>query len=355
MASNDEILERLGGPNPIPDLIEAFPDATLLVDTRGSVLVANAPARRLLATADRGGPVSYFLRAPDVLDAIGLAGKGVSGKVRYHERVPIDRWIEAHIAPLPNAERDGRRAVLVVLRDLTKSEQLERMRADFVANASHELKTPLASLAGCVETLIGPARDDPAARARFLGIMQTQAKRMSHLISDLLSLSRIELDEHIRPETKADLGDVTAQVIDSLRPMATEEAVDIVLENPEPVPIIGTREELARLVENLVENAIKYAAAGKRIAVSTTVESGGGERRAVLRVKDFGPGIAPEHLPRLTERFYRVDAGQSRARGGTGLGLAIVKHIVSRHRGTLAIESKPGDGTSVTVSFDLAA
>jgi two-component system phosphate regulon sensor histidine kinase PhoR len=349
--------ERKGQPSEQPAiqaLIEALPDAALLLDARGMVWLANAEARNLLAISETQRPISYFLRAPDVLDAIALAGKGQPGRVRYHERVPFDRWIEAHTAPLPVDNGETRGSVLVVLRDLTKAEQLERMRADFVANASHELRTPLATLSGFIETLQGPARDDAAARERFLVIMQTQANRMSRLISDLLSLSRIELDEHVRPETKADLGEITAQVVDSLRPMAEEEDVTIIFDRPGPVPVIGARDELARVVENLVENAIKYAASGKRIAVGAAVERIADKPQAVLRVRDFGPGIAPEHLPRLTERFYRVNVGESRAKGGTGLGLAIVKHIVSRHRGTLQIASTQGEGATFTVRFDLA-
>ncbi len=333
-------------------VIEAFPDATLQIEPPDTVCFANAEARRLLGLTRTTGPLSYFLRAPEVLDAIVLASGGETQKVRFHERVPSDRWIEVHVAPLRSARRNG--AVLVVLRDLTQAERIERMRADFVANASHELRTPLASLLGFIETLQGPARDDPVARGRFLGIMRAQAERMSRLINDLLSLSRIELDEHVRPTAQVDLGDVVGQVVDGLCPMAQEQGVEIAFRRPERAPVIGARDELARLAENLVQNAIKYGATGKRIEVSIGVESGTTRPQTVLRVKDFGPGIAALHLPRLTERFYRVDVGESRAKGGTGLGLAIVKHIASRHRAALAIESTPGKGASFTVRFDPA-
>jgi two-component system phosphate regulon sensor histidine kinase PhoR len=335
-------------------LIEALPDAALLLDMGGNIQLANAHARKFFNVPAMQGPVSFFLRAPAILDAIEAGAKGGPTKVRYRERGPFDRWIEAHIAPLPAQSGEARHTILVVLRDLTEAEQLERMRADFVANASHELRTPLASLSGFIETLQGPARDDPEARQRFLAIMQAQAARMSRLIGDLLSLSRIELDEHVRPETKVDLAAIAAQAIDSLRPLAQEDAVEIVLTASDSVPVIGARDELARLTENLVENAIKYAGSGKRIAVSVAIEQGPAKPQAVLRVRDFGPGIAPEHLPRLTERFYRVDVGESRAKGGTGLGLAIVKHIVSRHHAALAIESVLGQGATFTVRFDPA-
>jgi two-component system phosphate regulon sensor histidine kinase PhoR len=331
-------------------LIEALPDAALLLDTRGEVRLCNGAALRLLDCPQPRGPLSFVIRTPEVHDAIARARQGEAVTVRYRERVPVERSIEAHVAPLDIA--DG--GILLVLRDLTQMEQLERMRADFVANASHELRTPLASLSGFIETLQGPARDDPDARRRFLAIMQTQARRMSRLIGDLLSLSRIERDERIRPDSHVDLAEIAALVRDSLRAMAAEEGVDIILDCPAPLPIVGAADELARLVENLVDNAIKYAASGKRIVLSAKIEPGSEREQAVLCVRDFGPGIAAEHLPRLAERFYRVDANESRAKGGTGLGLALVKHIVNRHRAFLLIESTPGEGTSVTVRFDLA-
>jgi two-component system phosphate regulon sensor histidine kinase PhoR len=268
--------------------------------------------------------------------------------------VPFDRWIEVHIASVALDSEELQDALLVVLRDLTKSERLERMRADFVANVSHELRTPLASLAGFIETLKGSARDDAEARQRFLEIMDSQAKRMARLINDLLALSHIELDEHIRPETVVDLGRIAAGVLEGLRPTAEKQSVDLVLTCDAPVRVQGSDDEIARLVENLVNNAIKYGGAGKQVEVGVTTRQEGGKAYALFWVRDFGPGISAEHLPRLTERFYRVDAGESRAKGGTGLGLAIVKHIVARHRGILSVESSPGKGALFSVRFDLA-
>jgi two-component system phosphate regulon sensor histidine kinase PhoR len=215
------------------------------------------------------------------------------------------------------------------------------MRVDFIANVSHELRTPLASLVGFIETLQGPARDDPASRERFLDIMRDQAWRMTRLIDDLLSLSRIELREHVAPDRRVDLRLVAMQMLDTLRPMARDRGVNIAIDcSPEPAMVLGHDDELSRVVENLAENAIKYGESGKRVDVALTRRGSEIE----LSVRDYGPGIAHEHLPRLTERFYRVDAAESRGKGGTGLGLAIVKHIVSRHRGRLAIESEPGQG-----------
>jgi two-component system phosphate regulon sensor histidine kinase PhoR len=228
------------------------------------------------------------------------------------------------------------------------------MRADFVANASHELRTPLASLLGFVETLQGPARDDPQARDRFLAIMREQALRMSRLVDDLLSLSRIEQHLHVQPETSVDLSGIVRHIVDTLSPMARDNNVALEIDAPHTVTVTGDRDELLRVAENLVENAIKYGTGGasergNRVEVAVVAQNGQG----IFSVRDHGPGIAPEHLPRLTERFYRVDAGESRAKGGTGLGLAIVKHIVARHRGRLSIDSRKGDGATFTVALPL--
>jgi two-component system phosphate regulon sensor histidine kinase PhoR len=237
--------------------------------------------------------------------------------------------------------------------DQTPLRRVEEMRADFVANASHELRTPLAALSGFIDTLQGPAKDDPKARDRFLAIMHAQATRMARLIDDLLSLSRVELSAHVRPDTLLDLAPIIRQVVDGLEPLARERSVRIEINLPEmPVMVAGDREELLRLFENLIENALKYGASGRKVVVSmssATTAEGAPEIRVMVR--DFGPGIAPEHLPRLTERFYRVDVGDSRSQGGTGLGLSLVKHILNRHRGRLLIESVPKKGATFTACF----
>jgi two-component system phosphate regulon sensor histidine kinase PhoR len=225
------------------------------------------------------------------------------------------------------------------------------MRADFVANASHELRTPLAALSGFIDTLQGPARDDAPARQRFLPIMQAQATRMARLIDDLLSLSRIELNAHLRPQTPIELVPIIGQVADGLETLARDRHVKVIINAPDaPLIVLGDRDELLRVFENLVENALKYGASGKRIEINfTRGETPEGLPEARVAVRDFGPGIAPEHLPRLTERFYRVDVADSRAQGGTGLGLALAKHILNRHRGRLSIASVPGAGATFTV------
>jgi two-component system phosphate regulon sensor histidine kinase PhoR len=299
--------------------------------------------------------VSFALRIPDVLDAIRRTTATRQGeRVEFQVRVP-DRWFEGFIEPIVLPGDGGRELVLVSLHDLTPIRRVEEMRADFVANASHELRTPLASLAGFIETLQGSARDDAQARERFLHIMKAQAMRMARLIDDLLSLSRIELKAHLQPQTFVDLVAIVRQVADSLQMLARDRNVEIKIDMPPlPLPVRGDRDELIRVFENLIENALKYGAAGRRVEVSGSSEPGpDGELEAIIAVRDFGPGIAPEHLPRLTERFYRVDVVESRAQGGTGLGLALVKHILNRHRGRLAIDSTPGKGATFTARFPL--
>jgi two-component system phosphate regulon sensor histidine kinase PhoR len=320
-----------------------------LVGTDGLVRDANAAALELLPTLKLGQPLSFGLRAPDILETVA-APPGVPAHVEYRERGPAERTFAVEITALPGARGESP-GVMLFFRDRTESRRLERMRVDFIANVSHELRTPLASLVGFIETLQGPARDDTAARERFLAIMRGQAWRMTRLIDDLLSLSRIELREHVAPDTPVDLRSVAAQIIDTLAPMARERGVAITLDAPDQLlTVLGDRDELLRVVENLVENAVKYGNSGGRVDVAVLRRGGAVE----LSVRDNGPGIAHEHLPRLTERFYRVDVAESRDKGGTGLGLAIVKHIANRHRGRLAIASEPGQGATFTVFLPTA-
>jgi two-component system phosphate regulon sensor histidine kinase PhoR len=239
------------------------------------------------------------------------------------------------------------RLLIVTLRSLTDEKRLDALRADFVANASHELRTPLASLMGFIDTLLGPASGDAAARENFLGIMRTQAQRMANLIDDLLSLSRIEMHQHVRPTAEVDLTRLLREVCEGLQTQAREASVDLHLAlPPEPLAVTGERNELYEVFENLVDNAIKYGAEGGKVEIAASATSDG---RVLVAVTDYGAGVDAAHVPRLTERFYRVDAESSRRKKGTGLGLAIVKHIVTRHRGSLSIRSRPGEGTRVEV------
>jgi two-component system phosphate regulon sensor histidine kinase PhoR len=335
-------------------LVGAMPEPALLVDADLRALSANKPAQELLPGLRLGEPLVLSLRSPDVLDAIRrVVASGEAETTLWSERVPIERLFEVAVAPLST---DAGRAVaaLVTLRDLTESRRVERMRADFIANASHELRTPLASLLGFIETLQGSAQGDARARERFLGIMREQGRRMARLIDDLLSLSRIEQKQHLKPDAAVDLGLAARHVVDTLAPLAKEMSVEIQLIAKEAVIVTGDRDELVRVAENLIENAIKYGCKGGEAAgehVEVTV--GQNAKDGFLAVKDFGRGIAPEHLPRLTERFYRVDAGQSRAKNGTGLGLALVKHILARHRGRLTITSRLEQGSTFTAYVPL--
>jgi two-component system phosphate regulon sensor histidine kinase PhoR len=335
-------------------LVGAMPEPAVIVDADGRAVAANTPAFKLLPAIKIGEPFVLALRAPDVVDALRrVMASGEAETVLWSERVPIERLFEVCVAPLAD-EPDEVVATLLTLRDLTESRRLERMRADFIAYASHELRTPLASMLGFVETLQGSARDDPRARDKFLAIMREQGRRMARLIDDLLSLSRIEEKQHVRPEAAVDLTQTARHVADTLAPLAREMGVEIKLYAERPVVVTGDRDELLRVAENLIENAIKYGARQDgtgddrvEVTVSRTAAEGS------LIVRDFGRGIAPEHLPRLTERFYRVDAGQSRAKNGTGLGLAIVKHILARHRGRLTIASRLEHGSTFTAIVPL--
>jgi two-component system phosphate regulon sensor histidine kinase PhoR len=329
-------------------MIDALPEAIFVIDAEAHVVAANPSARAVLPSLRLHEPLARSLRAPDVLDALDrvLAG-GRAEKVLWVERLPVECWFEAHVAPL--RVEDFEPAAVISLRDLTEARRVERMRVDFIANASHELRTPLASLLGFVETLQGPAREDAKARERFLGIMREQAERMARLVDDLLSLSRIEQHLHLRPDTPVDFTMLVAHICDTLAPLAEENDLTLEVDLAQNVIVPGDRDELARVIENLVENAIKYGRPdGEAIrVVEVSLRSFGAV--VAFTVRDHGPGIAPEHIPRLTERFYRVDAGKSRAKGGTGLGLAIVKHIVLRHRGKLAIDSVPSAGAMFRV------
>jgi len=337
-------------------VIGGLPDAVIIVDRQGLVVGFNPRAQMIASSITTGQPLSFGLRVPDLIDAIRrTVASGTSERVEFFERVPADRWSEAFVTPitLPGDAGRSRDLVMVTLHDLTPMRRVEEMRVDFVANASHELRTPLASLAGFIDTLQGSARDDAQARNRFLDIMKAQATRMARLIDDLLSLSRIELRAHLQPQTQLDLAAIVRHVADGLQMLARDRDVQINVSMPaKPLTIRGDRDELIRVFENLIENALKYGAAGKRVDVTGREERGtDGTAEATIEVRDFGPGISPEHLPRLTERFYRVDVAESRAQGGTGLGLALVKHILNRHRARLSIDSTPGHGATFTARF----
>jgi two-component system phosphate regulon sensor histidine kinase PhoR len=367
------ILDRL----PDPLMVIAAEEADDLTGRR--FLFANAAARDLFKIQPQGGLLVTAVRNPRVLEAVDEALFGnVEGMVEFETGGTQGRAWLAYARPLK--ERVGRSYLaLLALRDETDARRSERTRADFLANASHELRTPLASLSGFIETLRGHAKDDPGARDRFLGIMLAQAERMSRLIDDLMSLSRIELNEHIAPLGRVDLAMAAVDVIDALAPQAREKSVsfDPVLPPRGGAVVDGDRDQIIQVIQNLIDNAIKYtpkngvvrieifpglsaeAAAAARDSSAArmsllTPDHDLVERYAVLRVTDKGPGLAREHLPRLTERFYRVEGQKSGERSGTGLGLAIVKHIMNRHRGGLTVESIQGEGATFGVYLPMS-
>ncbi len=332
------------GSDSLSVLLDAIPDPLLIV-TRGRVEQCNAPAQALLGAHIRGEDVRLALRHPAAIDLLKRVS-AETGTIRTEMAglgAPEQLW-ELTVHPLA----DGRR--LVLLADRSERQAAERMRVDFVANASHELRTPLAGILGFVETLRDPvAGADAATRERFLGIMDGEARRMQRLVDDLMSLSRIEAEKYHLPSQPVAVAPLAEEVVAVFRQSPNKRAQDIVLAlEPDLPPICGDRAQISQLLHNLVSNALKYGAPGTEVRV-------GAQRlphdMVELSVRDRGEGIAPDHLPRLTERFYRVDSSRSRAMGGTGLGLAIVKHIVQRHRGLLHVDSTLGEGTLMRVEL----
>jgi two-component system phosphate regulon sensor histidine kinase PhoR len=332
--------------------LEAMDEPVFLLRGDGTIWFQNGAARTTFGAAEPGLHLSARIRSPAILGLVDEARAGDRAvTIEHAERVPSERWFAVRCAPVPDLPvADGERLFLLHFHDMSQARRMDRMRTDFVANASHELRTPLAALTGFIETLRGPARDDAAARERFLEIMYEQAMRMTRLVDDLMSLSRLELKAHLAPTDSVDMIALLNHVCDELRPQASDHDVVIETDFPAgPVAVSGDRDELIQVFENLVENACKYGEAGGRIIVSVSERAGGDGDVAEVAVRDFGPGIAPEHVPRLTERFYRVDVETSRAKNGTGLGLAIVKHILARHRSRLIVRSTLGEGSVFVV------
>lgn len=342
-------------------ILDALPDPLFLLDGERRILRANAAVRALVGDDPAGRDLAQALRHPTVLEVaatvLGRRAAGAEAEFTLLGARPREFAVRAVALSLAAGGGMGGAAALLTLRDLTAAKRAEQMRADFVANASHELRTPLSALIGFIETLRGPAREDAEARERFLAIMSEQAGRMARLIADLLSLSQIELDEHLPPQGQVDLAALVRDVAETLQLKAGEKEMRIIIEAAPGLPAVpGDRDQLIQVMQNLLDNALKYGRRGSEVRVDLTLEPQGSARGTGVKVavRDRGEGIAREHLPRLTERFYRVEPARSRALGGTGLGLAIVKHIVNRHRGTFLIESRVGEGSCFTVCLPAA-
>ncbi|ATN32844.1 phosphate regulon sensor histidine kinase PhoR [Rhizobium sp. ACO-34A] len=335
----------------ILSMLQALDLPVFVIGRDGMLRGQNRSAQKVFGELSPGQHISARWRSPSILDMVReTIATDEPNQIEHSERLPSERVYIVRIAPVPLSEERGDEALfLLSFRDISELRRLDRMRSDFVANASHELRTPLASLRGFIETMQGPARGDPKAQERFLAIMLDQANRMSRLVDDLLSLSRLELKAHLAPDQKVDLVPVIGHVRDSLAPLAKDLEVDIRLHLPEEkAEVLGDRDELVQVFENLIENACKYGQEGRVVDVYVRNPPGGPVEVSVL---DFGPGIPAEHVPRLTERFYRVSVADSRSKKGTGLGLAIVKHILTRHRARLIVKSAVGVGTEFTVRF----
>jgi two-component system phosphate regulon sensor histidine kinase PhoR len=336
-------------------LVSGVPLPSLLVDQSERIIVSNTEAKTLLGAGIDNRHFATILRQPPLVEAIETC---------LRDRVPVstrylsndgaqDTTFDVTCRYVPGVGAVSAGAAMVSFKDMTELATAGQMRRDFVANVSHELRTPLTALMGFIETLRGPARDDAAARDRFLGIMEGEASRMNRLVGDLLSLSRVESEERVRPNTKVDLRDLIASTLRYLAPVAKERNVQLHYTGPDvPVEVTADADQISQVLTNLVENAIKYGRHGGNVRVNLALAErdpavrGPGAR---IQVSDDGPGIDPVHLPRLTERFYRADSHRSRQLGGTGLGLAIVKHIINRHRGRLRVESELGQGSVFTV------
>ncbi|MWB77375.1 two-component sensor histidine kinase [Pseudooceanicola sp. 216_PA32_1] len=336
----------------IDTLLRALPLAAVIIGRNERIVAANRRATELLGHEIQGRHFITAIRQPAVLDAVEACfADRQDRQARFLTNDGAqDTTFVVHCAFFDTPIGTG---VLVSFEDVTHVEQAGQMRRDFVANVSHELRTPLTALLGFIETLRGPARNDEAARDRFLGIMAAEAERMERLVKDLLSLSRVESEERMRPTARVDLSELTASVLNRLDPLASSAHVALRRDLPAtPVVVPGDEDQLRQVLTNLIENAIKYGGAGGEVSVTLTRSDMTGALRgpgASIVVADKGPGIDLVHLPRLTERFYRVDSHRSREMGGTGLGLAIVKHIVNRHRGRLRIDSEPGEGSRFSV------
>ena len=342
-------------------VLAKVPMPVLLIGPGERILTANQLASEIFGPDIEGRHYMTILRQPAVLEAVERTLRsGVQSVTRIIlSGISRDTVYRAHSAPVLLDQGGG---ALVSLEDITDLEQAIQSRRDFVANVSHELRTPLTALLGFIQTLTGAARDDAVARNRFLGIMEREAERMNRLVGDLLSLSRVEAEARVRPTERVDVVALVRSAVDPLRRLASEQGVEISVETDglgpdvEELIVHADPDQLTQVVTNLVENAVKYGGSGRGVQVALQLNPRDPDMRVpavTVAVTDHGDWIDPLHLPRLTERFYRVDSHRSREKGGTGLGLAIVKHIMNRHRGMLRIKSDRGVGSCFSISLRL--
>ncbi len=341
------------GTSEFQSILNTLAEPVIVVNSARKIVLVNRAASILFGENLVDQDFVRVIRNPECLRCVDAAlGDEQLAEGSFSMPVPVRTTYRVRAQRLKDSENfpDG---AVVSFRDVSHVIEAEQMRSDFVANVSHELRSPLTALSGFIETLKGPAKNDAATRERFLDIMGREAKRMNRLIGDLLSLSKVEVNAHVRPMDEVDLSAVVERVIAQLQPLADSAEVAIELELPKLSAIIpGDEDQLVQVFQNLIENAVKYGGAGGRvqIAIEHFERATGFNRPCVgVAVQDFGEGIAAEHVVRLTERFYRVDEHRSREKGGTGLGLAIVKHIINRHRGRLNIASQEGEGSIFSV------
>jgi two-component system phosphate regulon sensor histidine kinase PhoR len=336
------------------DVVAAMPDPAMILHRTKGITTYNDAARSVFERLSQGQALEYLNRDPEFIAAVtGVFETGEKQTARLISPSRRGQRLLATVTPLGGGDDQSVSAVLITVHDESEQHRLLAMRTDFIANASHELRTPLASVRGFIETLQGPARNDEAARQRFLAIMAEQAERMTRLIDDLLLLSRVEEKANLKPTGEVDLDALIKDVVRAIAPAAAERNISISVAAPTPQLLAkGDRDELFQVFHNLIENAVKYGRDDGSVKIEMTGVSAG--RRIAVTVSDDGPGIAPEHLPRLTERFYRVSAEHSRRIGGTGLGLAIAKHILNRHDGEMSVDSVIGSGTTFRVTLPAA-
>jgi two-component system, OmpR family, phosphate regulon sensor histidine kinase PhoR len=341
------------------NILDGLTDAVILIDENRIFVDGNAAAFDLLGAESKGLGLANVIASEDVIKAVDLVLQGQNvGLQEVLLPSPVSRICEMRVIELPARNPAKPDWTMLVLRDVTDARKTEQMRSDFISNVSHELRSPVSTLMGFIETLQGPAHDDAIARDRFLTVMSDEAKRMASLVNDLLILSKVEAEEHIRPNEVLDIGQILGEISTILSGRAAESDMKIDLQVQDDLPpVAGDKEELIQVFRNLIDNAISYGTKGTQIKIVAEDQGQVFETPvAMLAVSiiNQGPGINPENIERLTERFYRVDKGRSRATGGTGLGLAIVKHIVGRHRGSLDIRSTLGENTVFTVCLPIS-